>query len=170
MSNLRRYYSAGVYYFVTTVTIDSTPILVRNIDLYQKAIKRTCQRFNIGILAWVVLPDHLNLIIDPRTSNLSEIMKVFKQDFGFLYRQRIGTRTGRIWQLRFRDHVIRDQDDMNRHIDYIHYNPVKHGFVRVARAYPYSSFADYAREGFYQLDWGETEEISPEGESENDKD
>jgi putative transposase len=164
MSNLRRHYATGIYYFVTTITINRAPILAQNIDLYQKAIKRTCQRFDIEIPAWVVLPDHLHLIIDSKTSNLSEMMKVFKQDFGFLYRQRIGTRTGRIWQLRFWDHVIRDQDDMNRHIDYIHYNPVKHGIVLAAREYPHSSFVDYVRQGFYQLDWGETEEISPKGE------
>jgi putative transposase len=97
-------------------------------------------------------------------NDLSEVMKRFKQDFGFLYRQRIGSQTGRVWQLRFWDHVIRDQNDMNRHIDYIHYNPVRHGLVMAAREYPHSSFADYVIKGLYQTDWGDIGEIVLEGE------
>lgn len=104
------------------------------------------------------------MIIDSKTNDLSDVMKLFKQDFGFLYRQRIGARTGRVWQLRFWDHVIRDQNDMNRHVDYVHYNPVKHGLVRAAREYAHSSFADYVREGIYGMDWGDTEEMRFEGE------
>lgn len=164
MSNLRRYYATGNYYFITSVTINRAPILVQNIDLYRQAIDRTCRRFNLEILAWVVLPDHLHLILDPNSNNLPDVMKMFKQDFGFIYRQRIGARTGRVWQLRFWDHIIRDQNDMNLHVDYIHYNPVKHRLVRAVREYAHSSFADYVREGFYQLDWGDMEEIRFEGE------
>jgi putative transposase len=164
MSNLRRYHTIGNYYFVTNVTIDRAPILVGNIDLYKKAIDRTCQRCHAEILAWVVLPDHLYLILDPRTSNLSDVMKAFKQDFGFLYRQRVGARSGRIWQLRFWDHIIRDQDDMNRHVDYIHYNPVKHGLVRAVREYSHSSFADFVRAGFYQMDWSDKGAMRSEGQ------
>ena len=164
MSKLRRYYAIGNYYFVTCVTINRAPILIDNIDLYQQAINRTCQRFDPDIIAWVVLPDHLHMIINPKTHNLSDLMKAFKQDFGFLYRQRIGARTGRIWQLRFWDHIIRDQNDMNHHIDYIHYNPIKHNLVRAVKDYDHSSFADFIREGFYQKDWGDMREIRFEGE------
>jgi putative transposase len=140
------------------------PILVHNIDLYETAINRTCERFEIDIIAWVVLPDHMHLVLEPKDNDVSDVMKVFKQDFGFLYRRRIGVRGGRVWQLRFWDHVIRDQDDMNRHIDYIHYNPVKHGLVKSAKDYAHSSFADYVRKGFYRLDWGGTEEVLLDGE------
>jgi len=164
MSNLRRYSMPGNCYFITNVTINRIPILVHNVDLYHLAISRIRHRFDLEIPAWVVLPDHLHLIIVPKINNLSEIMKVFKQNFGFLYRKRMGTRNGRVWQLRFWDHIIRDQKDMNNHIDYIHYNPVKHGFVGAAREYVHSSFPDYVREGYYQADWGEREAIRYEGE------
>jgi putative transposase len=164
MSNLRRYYKTGNYYFITNITFDRAPILVENIDLYQRAISDTCGRFHPDILAWVVLPDHMHMIIDPKLNNLSEMMRTFKQDFGFRYRQRIGVRTGRIWQLRFWDHIIRDQNDMNRHIDYIHYNPVKHGLVGAAGKYAHSSFADYVRAGLYCPDWGDIGEIHLEGQ------
>ena len=60
-----------------------------------------------------------------------------------------------IWQRRFWEHYIRDEEDLNRHIDYIHYNPVKHGFVKKVSARPSSSFFDYVRTGNYQVDWGD---------------
>jgi putative transposase len=164
MSKLRRYYTTGNYYFITTVTLDRQPILVQNIDLYHKAIDRTGRRFDLEIIAWVVLPDHLHLLLNPKINNLSNIMKVFKQDFGFLYRQRLGRRTGSVWQLCFWDHIIRNQADLNRHIDYIHYNPIKHGIASSTREYVHSSFADYVRDGYYETSWGEKKELDFEGE------
>ena len=97
MSNLRRYYSDGNYYFVTTVTKDRQPILIRNFDLYKTAIDRTGKRFEFQIIAWIVLPEHLHLIIDPLSNDLSKIMQRFKQDFRMLYRQTLGKQTGRVW-------------------------------------------------------------------------
>ncbi|MCH8992100.1 MAG: transposase [Acidobacteria bacterium] len=58
-----------------------------------------------------------------------------------------------VWQRRFWDHVIRDDDDYGRHMDYIHYNPVKHGLVRCPHAWPHSSFAKCVRQGAYAADW-----------------
>lgn len=71
---------------------------------------------------------------------------------------------GKIWQNRFWDHIIRDQDDMNRHLDYIHYNPVKHGLVDDPFLYEYSSLNLFYKHGYYQRDWGVKEEPIIEGE------
>jgi len=65
----------------------------------------------------------------------------------------LSVRAGRVWQWRFWDHIIRDQRDFNKHLDYIHYNPVKHGLVSSPLEYPHSSFAQYVDEGFYRPDW-----------------
>ena len=159
MSQLRRYYSAGNIYFVTTVTHLRRPILGEHIDLCQTAIQRTIRRFSVAIPAWVTMPEHVHLICEPRDLDLSQIMKNLKENFAFLYRQRIGARAGCVWQRRFWDHVIRDQNDLNRHIDYIHYNPVKHGLARAPREYPHSSFQDYLARGLYPFDWGEKEQF-----------
>jgi putative transposase len=59
-----------------------------------------------------------------------------------------------IWQRRFWEHTIRDEEDFNRHLDYIHYNPVKHGLVKNVADWPWSSFHRYVRLGFYDPDWG----------------
>jgi putative transposase len=63
----------------------------------------------------------------------------------------------RLWQRGFWDHVIRDERDLARHFDYIHYNPVKHGYVTQPEAYTDSSFAEYLRRGWYEIGWGHVE-------------
>ncbi|HSF80851.1 MAG TPA: hypothetical protein VLA49_06435, partial [Anaerolineales bacterium] len=60
-----------------------------------------------------------------------------------------------IWQRRFWEHIIRDEADLNRHRDYLHYNPVKHGLVSSVSAWPWSSFHRYVRQGYYERYWGE---------------
>jgi len=64
-----------------------------------------------------------------------------------------------VWQRRFWEHLIRDEDDLSKHVEYIHYNPVKHGLVRAAAEWKYSSFLKYVQQGAYSLDWGEYEKI-----------
>jgi putative transposase len=64
-----------------------------------------------------------------------------------------------IWQRRFWEHVIRDERDYERHVDYIHYNPVKHGHVTRAADWPYSSFHRYVRNGIYNLEWGADDDV-----------
>ena len=64
-------------------------------------------------------------------------------------------REAAVWQRRFWEHTIRDQEDLNRHLDYIHYNPVKHGLVKCAAEWPWSSFHRYVRMGYYEEGWGE---------------
>jgi putative transposase len=68
-------------------------------------------------------------------------------------RSRQNRREGTIWQRRFWEHVIRDDTDLERHVDYIHYNPVKHGYVSRVLDWPYSTFHDYVRRGVYPPDW-----------------
>jgi len=68
-------------------------------------------------------------------------------------RQRKGERN--IWQRRFWEHAIRDEADYLRHVDYIHYNPVKHGYVDAVKDWQYSSFHRWVEKGLYPLNWGE---------------
>jgi putative transposase len=61
-----------------------------------------------------------------------------------------------IWQRRFWEHAIRDQADFNRHMDYIHWNPVRHGLVQIPIDWPWSTFHRFVRAGIYPADWGGT--------------
>jgi putative transposase len=154
MTNIRRYFREGQAYFLTHVTHGRRPLLVENIDIFQHAFSVVIDSAGAESIAWVVLPEHFHLIIDPHDQNLSSIMKRFKLKFSGLYRERSKLAGGRVWQYRFWDHIIRDQEDLRRHIDYIHFNPVKHGLVKDPFEYEHSSLRKYFQEGYYARDWG----------------
>ena len=103
-------------------------------------------------MAWVILPDHFHVIIDPKHEDMSRCVHLFKVTFSRKFRDLSGPR--RVWQNRFWDHILRDEADLQRHVDYIHYNPVKHGLVRYLQDYSHSSFAKFQADGYYPADWG----------------
>ena len=76
--------------------------------------------------------------------------------FGVHFRIRMNIDFGRAWQHRFCDHAIRNQDDLNNHLDYIHYNPVKHGYTLNPLDWEYYSIHGYFKDGYYSDDWGQT--------------
>jgi putative transposase len=162
MTNIRRYYKKGQVYFITCVTYNRERILIPDIDLFWESIQSTKSKLSFEIIAWVIIPDHFHMIIDPRVFNLSDIMKRIKLSFSKKYRFERKSATGRIWQNRFWDHIIRDQKDLNKHIDYIHYNPVKHNIVKSPLKYEYSSLSEY--KDFYEDDWGVKEKIEFDGD------
>lgn len=160
MTNIRRHFQEGSIFFLTHVTADRRPLLVANYDLWESALRRTHTGRDFNLLAWVVLPDHVHMVIEPGGHDLSELMRKLKLSFSGQYRHRFGVTSGRVWQNRFWDHIIRDQNDLNRHIDYIHYNPVKHGQFASPFDWPFSSIHEYRRNGVYEADWGR---VTPEG-------
>jgi putative transposase len=155
VSKLRRYNKLGNAYFITSVTHERNAMLREYELLLMSAISVALRKHSFELSGWVVLPEHVHLMVWSGAVDLSLFMKSFKQGFGLKYRQQQKAKSGRIWQLRFWDHIIRDQDDFNRHLDYIHYNPVKHGLVLAPLDYPYSSFTQYVNEGYYHADWGQ---------------
>ena len=85
-------------------------------------------------------------------------MQSIKWNFTRNYKESKGiSDTVSLWQNRFWDHVIRDEADLSRHIDYIHYNPVKHGYVDAPEKWQYSTFAFWLQRGFYERGWGQVE-------------
>ena len=164
MTNIRRHFKKGNIYFLTHVTERRMPILADNFDLLWQAMQSMKTKFPFKLMACAVLPDHLHMLIDPGEQDLSELIRRIKLSFSANYRRRTGIRGGRVWQYRFWDHIIRDPDDMNRHIDYIHYNPVKHGLVTDPFEYPHSSMHEYYERGYYASDWGMKEVINIAGE------
>lgn len=130
------------------------PLLIDNIDLWHKSVKFVKDIKQFELIAWVILPDHLHLMIDFGIGDLSYLMKRVKMKFSGLYRSKWKLKSGRIWQFRFWDHMIRDEDDFRNHLDYIHYNPVKHGLVVRPGDWEHSSFKEYFTQGYYAEDWG----------------
>lgn len=117
----------------------------------------------IEIIASVILPDHVHYLFDTNGRDISLIMQRIKMSFGAIYRKRHNLKSGRLWQNRFWDHIIRDQDNFNNHVSYIHYNPVKHGYVKSPFNWIQSSIHEYFKNGYYRRDWGSREEIVFDG-------
>ncbi|KAA3635983.1 MAG: transposase [Calditrichaeota bacterium] len=146
VKSLRRYYFKNHYYFLTVVSYQRKPILIDNIDLFWESWR------DIKLEAWVVLPDHFHVILNSKNKGISNIIHQFKRRYSWYYNRFI--QKGRVWQNRYWDHIIRNQEDLNRHIDYIHYNPVKHKIIDDPFLYKHSSLIKYFENGFYPRDWG----------------
>lgn len=164
MRNVRRYFKEGNTYFLTHVTYGRQPILIDHIDILRKSIDKHRNESNFKLIAWVVLPDHWHCLIDPTIYDLADLMKRIKLSFAMSYVKRIGETSGRTWQNRYWDHIIRNQEDMNNHLNYIHFNPVKHGYVTAAKDWAHSSFRDFVDAGHYHIDWGVKDDLTFTGE------
>ena len=169
MSDYRRVYLPGGMYFFTVVTFRRQRFLIDD-DVraaLREGIQFTRQSKPFEIVAWVLLPDHLHCIwrLPPDDTDFSSRWSIIKR----IVTQRCGERLNRpewlnarrrkrqqgtLWQHRFWDHLIRDEDDFNQHMDYIHWNPVKHGFASKVDDWPYSSFHRLVRRGWYDENWG----------------
>jgi len=164
MTNIRRYFAEGQVCFLTHVTHNRMPILIDHFDLLYGAFDQARQQHRLRLNAWVVLPDHLHMIVETDNQDISALMRRVKLSFSTNYRKRVGMREGRVWQYRFWDRVMRNQDDLNKHVDYIHYNPVRHGLIGNPFSWRYSTAVDYLQDGYYAPDWGVREPVEIEGE------
>ncbi|MEW6411197.1 MAG: transposase [Candidatus Zixiibacteriota bacterium] len=164
MTNIRRYFDHGNVYFLTHVTHKRAPILLDHVDLLWLAFDRPSKTSSYEMPAWVILPDHIHMLISSDKEDLSLLVRRFKLSFSGYYRKRVGSGSGRVWQNRYWDHVIRDTADMNRHIDYIHYNPIKHGLATNPFDWTQSSIHKYFERGYYSRDWGSLFKVDEVGE------
>ena len=163
MPNYIRHELSGRLIFVTIKTLPHCAILVEQRDVLRAAIATVQSRRPFVIAALVLLPDHLHAIFDlpPEDEDFSTRISVMKVLFSkriavedeSLSASRSVRRERGIWQRRFYEHIIRDERDLQNHIDYIHINPVKHGYVKRAQDWPHSSFHRYVREGKLPINW-----------------
>jgi len=160
MTNIRRYFRDNDIVFITSVTHKRRLILIDNFSILWDAIHKQLEKNIIDLRAWVVLPDHFHLLLSAQGINFSDLLRKIKLSFSSSYRKKNHLKSGRIWQYRFWDHIIRDQDDLNKHIDYIHYNPVKHGLTFDPFKWKYSSFRKCFNDGFYTEGWGVKDKLN----------
>ncbi len=161
MSILKRYFKDGQIYFVTCVTSNREKHLVDNYYILDNAINQIISDIEIEIIAFSFLPDHFHLIVNPQQQELSSIIKKIKLKYSFQYRKKQNQYRKILWQHRYWDHIIRDEIDLNNHINYIHYNPVKHDLVLKPFDWQFSSIHKY--KDIYSNDWGVKEGIKFEG-------
>jgi REP-associated tyrosine transposase len=169
MSQYRRWYVPGGMYFFTVVTHKRRPILTTSLgrELLRQALTAAQVKRPFEVFAIVLLPDHLHCIwtlpvgdsdYSIRWANIKESFTRNFLDHGGqeapISRSKVRHRERGVWQRRFWEHVIQNEDELIRCADYIHWNPVKHGLVTRVRDYPWSSFHRFVESGDYTLDWG----------------
>ncbi|HEV3416926.1 MAG TPA: transposase [Pirellulales bacterium] len=169
MGNYRRYIVAGGTYFFTVVSYQRKPMLATELarECLRRAIETVRERHPFETPAIVLLPDHLHAIWTLPAGDAKYPMRWrrIKEEFSREYlaaggyegprsmsRQKRQERA--FWQRRYWEHQIDDENDFERHFDYIYYNPVKHGLVDSPADWPYSSFHRWVEQGVYPAGWG----------------
>ncbi len=172
----RRAFVPGGCYFFTLVTKNRQKLFVDNktVDVLRNAFRRVMIKRPFEIDAIVVLPDHLHCIWtlpegDADFATRWRLIKTwFTKHCDTNIRRMPGPDQARrgeqsIWQHRYWEHLLRDEADYRHHVDYIHYNPVKHGRASSPADWPYSSFRRYVKVGILPADWGAAEVVFDDG-------
>jgi putative transposase len=173
----RRAKVKGGTYFFTLVTYKRIKVFSKaeNVSLLRNSIQKAIHKHPFRIDAFVLLPDHLHCVwtLPQQDSDFSTRWRLIKSNFSRNFDQKtVGWVEERnpaaetyptsrkkkneklIWQRRFWEHLIRDQNDLNKHVEYIHYNPVKHGLTKAPIDWAYSSFHRYVDKEIYDAKWG----------------
>ena len=151
----------GTYFFTVTLRNRSLTLLVDWIDELRESVRETRREKPFHIDAWVVLPEHLHAVwtLPPVDDDYSNRWKRIKARFTHLLVMaglplaRNSRNEYDLWQRRFWEHTLRDVSDFARHVDYIHYNPVKHGLVEQVKDWPHSTFHRWVKAGHYDENW-----------------
>ena len=152
----------GTYFFTVNLLDRNSRLLVTHVTLLRAAVRDVRARTPFHIDAWVVLPDHMHCIwtLPPDDDDFSSRWRELKKSFSKALppterRSSVRRRRGErgIWQRRFWEHTIRDERDYASHMDYVHFNPVRHGLVAHVVDWPYSSFRRCVAAGLYLPEW-----------------
>ena len=152
----------GTFFFTVNLQDRASRLLTKHIDVLREAVCKVRRSHPIDIVAMVVLPDHLHAIWTLPHGDFNYPVRWSLIKAGFSRKMEPGEpannsrarkRERGIWQRRYWEHQIRDDNDLIQHIDYIHFNPVKHQHVTVPADWPYSSIHRYIRHGVLTPDW-----------------
>jgi len=158
--NYRRVFIENSCVFLTIVTNNRRNILINNIELIKKSFRNAENYFKFDLIAYVILPDHFHLIIKPE--NINEYPKIITsiKYYSSKHFDVIGLesptydRNKGIWQRRYFEHTIVSEEDLHNHLNYVHYNPVKHEEVKCVKDWQHSTFQKFVKLGNYDIDWG----------------
>jgi putative transposase len=174
MPEYRRIFIPGGTFFFTIVTYERQPLFFNpdTRQLFRKAVHAVLDTHPFCEVAYCILPDHIHTIwtLPEHDSDYPIRWRAIKGNFSRWYQELFGLLTvnneshqkrgeATIWQRRYWEHLIRDDFDYENHMDYIHYNPVRHGLVTRPQDWKWSSFEDHVKNGTYEPDWGY--EITP---------
>ena len=166
--NYKRVFVPNSYVHLIVVAYNRKDIFVKNIELLRASFKNEKQHFNFDIIAICVLPNHIHMILNP--DNIKKYPKIITSiKYYFSKNYDVGVETPTygyvnkgekgVFQRRYFEHTICSQEELNKHTNYIHYNPVKHGYVKNVKDWKYSSFHKFVENKFYDKNWGSSTDI-----------
>jgi putative transposase len=163
MSRYRRArIEGGIFFFTLALADRSSDLLVREIDRLRRAYADVQRKLPFETVAICILPDHLHALwsLPDGDADFASRWSLLKSGFSrglppskTRSASKIVKREKGLWQRRYWEHAIRDEVDFERHVDYIHYNPVKHRLVTRVADWPHSSFHRYVAQGMLPVDW-----------------
>jgi putative transposase len=166
--NYHRFYIPNAIVAVTLVTYNRQPTFStpQAAELFLNIFNKIIDQFHYDCIAYSILPDHVHLLIQLSQDhpNFSLPIRELKRRFSVSYKKsnpvlplpnssRQKHHETTIWQRRFWDHIIKDERDLERHLDYIHFNPVKHGLTDSPTCWPWSSYSNFVEKGYYSKEW-----------------
>lgn len=163
MKYRRSLVASGTFFFTVNLADRQSDLLVAHVESLRSVVRLTRQRHPFEIVAMVVLPDHLHAIwrLPENDTDYPTRWSLIKAGLSrrlakseSIGASRLRKRERGVWQRRYWEHQIRDDDDLDRHVAYVHFNPVKHGYVERAIDWPYSSIHRYVGEGAVSETWG----------------
>lgn len=172
MVNYRRNFQrGGTYFFTVNLLNRRSDLLIKNIHYLKKAIQQVKRVYPYKMQAYVILPEHLHVLWKLPYEDVDYATRWQKIKIYFTrYIQKAGVKVQRnkhgeclIWQRRYWEHTIYDAQDFQNHFNYIHYNPVKHGWVERPIDWPFSSIHHYIEKGMISPSWGANESIELPG-------
>ena len=151
----------GTYFFTITLRDRSSSILVDRVYDLRKVLSSVMREHPFKIAAMVVLPEHLHAlwVLPPGDNNYPGRIRLMKSRFTHtmvkagIPIQRNAKGEYDLWQRRYWEHTIRDEQDFERHVEYTHWNPVRHGYVTRVADWPHSTFHRFVTKGVYPHDW-----------------
>ncbi|MDB5815799.1 MAG: hypothetical protein JWN23_2916 [Rhodocyclales bacterium] len=164
----RSHVQGGTWFFRVNLADRTSNMLIENVETLREVIRSVRQAHPFEIIAMVVMPEHLHAIwqLPPDDADYPMRWSLIKAGFSRrlikteqISESRAGKRERGIWQRRYWEHQIRDDADLGSHVDYIHFNPVKHGYVKRAADWPHSSIHRFIKLGWVSPDWGGRNEI-----------
>ncbi len=169
MVHYRRSFIKGASYFFTLTLNDRTKTYltdyINDLKAAMQIVKKT-RPYHTQAL--VILPEHLHAIwkLPENDSDYATRWRLIKRTFTkMLKKHGLPLKNNdrgacNIWQSRYWEHTIRDERDLENHINYIHFNPVKHHYVTCAKDWPYSTFHEYVRQGILDENWGAIDDVN----------
>jgi putative transposase len=163
MPNYRRSnINGGVFFFTVVLADRSSHLLIENIERLRSVYRVVRERRPFETIAVCILPDHIHAVwaLPEHDKDFAGRWSLIKSGFsrGLEPRPRsqskVAKREKGIWQRRYWEHAVRDESDLERHVDYVHFTPVKHGYVARVADWPHSSFHRFVERRLLPADWG----------------